>query len=84
VKDEGVMAGLLADGSSTHRHTPSHELVIRAMREFDEWPTLRITLEQATRLFSIDRATCQDVLDTLVEARVLGRDCTGRYARVDW
>jgi len=77
------MAIDLAEGSSTHRHTPSFELVIRAMREFDDLPTLRLTLEQAMRLFSLDWTACQEVLDALVESHVLRRDRAGRYARID-
>jgi hypothetical protein len=77
------MAIHLAEGSHRHRHTPSFELVMRAMREFDELPTLRLTLEQAMRLFSLDRTACREVLDTLVERQILRRDRTGRYARAD-
>ncbi len=76
------MATTLADGPVTRRHTPSAELVIRAMREFDELPALRITLEQAMRLLALDHDTCRDVLDALVEAHMLMRDREGRYARV--
>jgi DNA-binding IclR family transcriptional regulator len=75
------MAMSFAEGSGTRRHTPSSELVIRAMREFDELPTLRITLDQAARLFSLDRETCEDLLESLVEAHLLEHDRAGRYAR---
>lgn len=71
----------LAEGPDTGRHTPSSELVMRAMREFDELPALRITLEQAMRLLSLDHDTCHDVLDALVDAHLLDRDTAGRYSR---
>ena len=76
------MAVILAEGSPQHRHTPSYELVMRAMREFDDMPTLRITLEQAMRLFSFDRATCLSVLGALEDACIIQRDRSGRYHRV--
>ena len=75
------MALLFAEGSGKRRHTTSSELVIRAMREFDELPTLRITLDQAARLFSLDRETCEDLLESLVEAHLLEHDRAGQYAR---
>jgi DNA-binding IclR family transcriptional regulator len=68
-----------AEGPGTRRHTPSPELVIRAMREFDELPALRLTLDQAARLLSLDRETCEDVLESLVEGQLLNRDRAGHY-----
>jgi hypothetical protein len=75
------MATTLAEGPVTRRHTPSAELVMRAMREFDGLPALHITLDQAARLLSVDRDACRDALDSLVESELLGRDRTGRYCR---
>lgn len=75
------MALLFAEGSGKRRHTTSSELVIRAMREFDELPALRLTLDQAARLFSLDRETCEDLLESLVEAHLLEHDRAGQYAR---
>ena len=57
------------------------ELMIRALRDFDEMPTLRLTTAQAMRLWDRDRPTCQKVLDTLVDAHLLSVDVTGRYGR---
>jgi DNA-binding IclR family transcriptional regulator len=76
-----VMAMPLADGSGTNRQPPSHELVMRAMREFDDAPALRLTFEQAMRLLSLDSTSCHDVLDALVDVHLLERDATGRYIR---
>ena len=75
------MALLFADGSGKRRHTTSSELVIRAMREFDELPALRLTLDQAARLFSLDRETCEDLLESLVGAHLLEHDRAGHYVR---
>ena len=73
----------LAAGLAQHRPVPSSELVTRAMREFDELPTLRITLDQAMRLLDADRATCTTVLEELIAADVIRRDNAGRYSRLD-
>lgn len=56
-------------------------LMNRALHDFDEMPTLRLTIAQAMRLWDRDRSTCQKVLDTLVEAHLLETDAAGRYAR---
>ena len=56
-------------------------LMIRALHDFDELPTLRLTTAQAMRLWDLDRPTCQKVLDTLVEVHLLEIDATGRYGR---
>ena len=57
-------------------------LMLRALRDFDEMPTLRLTTAQAMRLWDRDRPTCQRVLDTLVEAHLLRQDTDGRYFRI--
>jgi hypothetical protein len=44
-------------------------------------PCLRLTTEQAMRLFSLDRPSCILVLNGLVDAGFLAQDCTGRYMR---
>lgn len=56
-------------------------LMNRALHDFDEMPTLRLTTAQAMRLWDLDRPTCQKLLDTLVEAGLLATDAAGRYAR---
>jgi hypothetical protein len=56
-------------------------LMIRALRDFDEMPTLRLTTAQAMRLWDLDGPTCRKLLDTLVEARLLGIDPVGQYVR---
>ncbi|MDP2320533.1 MAG: hypothetical protein Q8O42_14490 [Acidobacteriota bacterium] len=63
-----------------HR-TPLRALELRVRGEYREMPGMRLRLEQAMRLWSIDGATCRQVLDSLVREGFLQRDQTGRYAR---
>jgi hypothetical protein len=39
-----------------------------------------LTVEQAQRLCGVERATCQAVLEALVDAKVLCRNANGIYA----
>jgi DNA-binding IclR family transcriptional regulator len=55
------------------------ELLRRVRGEFKEMPGLRLSLEQAMRLWSLDRATCVEVLSQLQAARFLELDPHGRY-----
>lgn len=59
--------------------TPTHQLLLRVMSAFDEMPTLSLTFAQAMRLWSLDRATCRCVLDTLIAQRFL-REQAGQYS----
>lgn len=56
-------------------------VMIRALHDFDEMPTLRLTTAQAMRLWNLDRPTCQKLLDTLVDVHLLSIDAEGRYGR---
>lgn len=64
-----------------HR-TAMSDLELRIRGEYREMPGLRLRAEQAMRLWSLDRATCERVLDNLVRGGFLHRDDNGRYARV--
>ena len=44
-------------------------------------PGMRLTIEQAMRLWDLDRPTCQSLLSSLVEADFLERDLNGRYRK---
>jgi hypothetical protein len=56
--------------------------VLRRLRaEFLEMPGLRLTPEQAQYLCGVERALCQRVLDSLVEAKFLCVKPDGAYAR---
>lgn len=73
--------------TQTHTSAPFHNdastdhLQWRVRGEYLEMPGLRLSLEQATRLWALDRAACGAVLDTLVGANFLQRDGDGRYMR---
>lgn len=60
-------------------HTP---LLTRIRGEYLEMPGLRLTLEQARRLFGVERALCRKMLDALVEAKFLCVRPDGAYSRV--
>jgi DNA-binding IclR family transcriptional regulator len=55
------------------------ELLSRIRGDFREMPGLRLSLEQAMRLWSLDRATCVDALTELRSAKFLDVDTNGRY-----
>jgi Fic family protein len=55
----------------------------RIRGEFLEMPGLRLTSEQAARLWHVDAATCTTVLSRLVADRFLTRTRSGAYVRSD-
>jgi len=57
-------------------------MLTRIRAEYLEMPGLRLTLEQAQRLWGVERALCQRVLDMLVEMQFLCVRGDGAYARV--
>ena len=61
--------------------SPSINLLNRVRSEFIEMPGLRLRIDQAQRLWNLDRASCETVLLSLVEAKFLRRDTNERYAR---
>ena len=63
-----------------HRSPPS-ALELRIRGEYREMPAMRLKPEQAMRLWSQDRATCERALGDLVREGFLQRDDSGRYAR---
>ena len=56
-------------------------VIQRAVAEYREMPGLRLTVGQVGRLFGIERAMCQRVLDALVGATVLRLTPGGHYAQ---
>jgi hypothetical protein len=70
----------------THTSAPSRidislDLQWRIRGEYLEMPGLRLSLDQATRLWALERGACGQVLDALVDANFLQRDSIGRYIR---
>jgi hypothetical protein len=57
-------------------------LLTRIRAEFLEMPGMRLTREQAQRLYGVERELCQQVLDMLVETSFLCIKPTGAYARL--
>ncbi len=53
----------------------------RVRAEFVEMPGLQLTPAQAARLWGLDHATCQAVIDQLVEAAFLRRTPSGTVTR---
>ena len=56
-------------------------LVRRVRGEYREMPGMRLTVDQAMRLWTLGRDECSRVLDSLVAARFLMQDRNGRYVR---
>lgn len=62
---------------------PTELLLYRIRGEFLEMPGLRLTLEQAARLWHLDAAICAAALMRLVSDRFLTRTRHGAYVRLD-
>jgi hypothetical protein len=45
-------------------------------------PGLRLTTQQAQRLWGLDQQTCQTLLEFLVDAKFLCRQAQGTYSRL--
>ena len=63
------------------RTSTEDNLLRRARGEYREMPGLRLTLDQAKRLWDLDRRTCTRLLDSLVASHYLEIDGTGRYRK---
>lgn len=62
--------------------SPNIDLLKRVRSEFIEMPGLRLRIDQAQRLWNLDRALCENVLRALVDAKFLGRFENDLYARL--
>ena len=64
----------------SRRESPPHELLVARVRaEYFEMPGLRLTLEQACRLWQVDVSTCETLLEHLVRAGFLRKTASGFY-----
>jgi hypothetical protein len=70
-----------ASMGETHRGI--QEVVRRIRGEFLEMPGLRLTPEQARRLWRLDESACEKVLGALVADRFLARTRDGAFVRHD-
>jgi hypothetical protein len=60
------------------------DLLTRRIRdEFDEMPGLRLTLDQAQRLWGLEQHLCRAVIDELVAASFLRWTATGAVMRAE-
>jgi hypothetical protein len=67
---------------STHSHVAIDDLIVqRVCGEFLEMPGLRLTCQQAQRLWGLDEQTSQNLLEFLVDAKFLCRAGDGAYSR---
>ena len=57
-------------------------LLQRVYAEFLEMPGLRLTSQQAQRLWGLDESACRRLLDHLVDANFLCRPGHGMYMRL--
>jgi len=57
------------------------ELARRIRGEFMEMPGLRLTVEQARRLWRLDNTACDAVLSALVDAHFLAITPDGQFVR---
>ena len=58
-------------------------LIDRVRAEFLEMPGMQLTLAQASRLFGLDAAACQHVIDVLVKASFLRWTPAGMIVRCE-
>jgi hypothetical protein len=61
--------------------SPSTILLNRVRGEFTEMPGLRLRVEQAQRLWNLDRTSCELLLRSLVEAKFLHQGQDDAYGR---
>jgi hypothetical protein len=69
-------------GSRLREVDVDKDLWFRVCNEYLELPGLGLTVPQASRLWSTDLVSSQQVLDALVDASFLNRR-DGRYVRAD-
>jgi hypothetical protein len=58
------------------------QLLKRVKGEFAEMPGLRLTIEQSSRLWGLDRAKCEAVLSALLDRKFLSK-ADGKYGRTN-
>jgi hypothetical protein len=60
-----------------------HEMVRRIRGEFLEMPGLRLTPQEARRLWRLDETACDAVLGALVDVHFLAKTRDGAFVRHD-
>jgi hypothetical protein len=56
-------------------------LLRRVRGEYREMPGMRLTIDQAIRLWDLDRRACEQVFSSLVASHFLEIDANGRYRK---
>ena len=74
------LAPVLLRKQDRRQQASRDQLLQRVRREFQEMPRLRLTCEQAQRLFGLRVDVCTRVLDALSGDGVLWKGKDGRYA----
>jgi hypothetical protein len=59
------------------------EIIMRVQGEFLEMPGLRLTGPQARRLWGLDAASCDALIEALVDAKFLCRTRDGTVMRIE-
>jgi hypothetical protein len=78
-----INSGVLEDTMLEKSGGSNWEQTLQRIRaEFLEMPGLRLTVEQAQRLWHIDGPTCAALLQHLVDVKFLGCSRDGRYGRL--
>ena len=82
VSGETMTDGLREQCTVTlHRTCQEDFLLRRARGDYRESPGMRLTIDEAMRLWDLDQETCEALLKSLVDARFLELDAHGRYRR---
>lgn len=67
---------------SVHFNLTDKQYMLNRVRgEFLEMPGLQLRVEQAQRLWGLDRSTCEELLTSLVDAKFLSRRSGDVYCR---
>ena len=64
-----------------YRKIGADALITRVRGEYREMPGMRLTIDQAMRLWNLDRQTCSKALGSLVASHYLELDASGRYRK---
>jgi hypothetical protein len=67
--------------SELSKHVDKQHMLNRVRGEFLEMPGLQLRVEQAQRLWGLDRSTCEELLRSLVDAKFLWRRSGDVYSR---
>lgn len=67
----------------SERPRATDDVFARVQGEFLEMPGLRLTVAQARRLWGLDEASCDALLEALIDAKFLYRTRDGAVMRVE-